>query len=191
MELSSDAVTAPTVYATRGIIGLSARAYPVETCDRRPSSGVGPGTDFVGMCPLTPSTAADRAATDVVRVYRKLCLALEADGLQVSTSKTHFMEKQSGLSARSLGRVTPPFATLVRIWVLRWPKKAGARLTKLHSLRIPQPKVRSRLFSMSILAAGNWEHQSQGVSPGDAFQAAHLWARCHGQCGGCPGDETW
>eukprot|EP00439_Symbiodinium_sp_Y106_P011300 s10052_g1.t1 len=99
----------------------------------RPSSGVGPGTDFVGMCPLTPSTAADRAATDVVRVYRKLCLALEADGLQ----------------------------------------------------------VRSRLFSMSILAAGNWEHQSQGVSPGDAFQAAHLWARCHGQCGGCPGDETW
>ena len=44
-------------------------------------------------------------------------------------------------------------------------RKATARLGKLKGLRIKSPRTTSRIFSMSVLASGQWGHQAQGVSP--------------------------
>ena len=44
-------------------------------------------------------------------------------------------------------------------------RKGNARLGKLKGLRIKSPRTTSRIFSMSVLASGQWGHQAQGVSP--------------------------
>ena len=43
--------------------------------------------------------------------------------------------------------------------------KAGKRLQKLRSLKVPVTRKKVRVYSASIVAAGIWGHQSQGISP--------------------------
>ena len=188
--VTSDSVASPCVYATRGIVAgcplaptlskLAIGKPVVATCS-------GPSVDFVGTWIDDVSAdvvhkSADRAAADILSLFRRLNQALEADGNEVSASKTHFLassaEAERALK-RKLGKHDPPVRQTTKDLGMETAAgrrrttfqsaarrhKAGRRLARLKALRGPSLKVRSRLFSMSVLASGNWGHQAQGVSP--------------------------
>ena len=70
--------------------------------------------------------------------------------------------KQSGLDlgmATSAGRARTVAGQHKRL------AKAGKRLQKLRSLKVPVTRKKVRVYSASIVAAGIWGHQSQGISP--------------------------
>ncbi|CAE7536907.1 unnamed protein product, partial [Symbiodinium sp. CCMP2456] len=124
----------------------------------------GPSVDFVGTWIDDVSAdvvhkSADRAAPDIISLFRRLNQALEADG-KVSASKTHFLassaEAERALK-RKLGKNDPP--------VRQTTKDLGMETAAVRRAAQQSRQVRSRLFSMSIMASGNWGHQAQGVSP--------------------------
>ena len=147
----------------------------------------GPDIDYVGtwiddISVDTEHKQADRAAAAVVRVFRRLHKALTADGHQVSIGKTYFVASSSVAERalkKKLGAGDPPIQTTAKDLGMELAggrrrctrlssdrrRKALARLGKLKGLRIKSPRTTSRLFSMSVLASGQWGHQAQGVSP--------------------------
>ncbi|CAE7033136.1 unnamed protein product [Symbiodinium sp. CCMP2592] len=155
-----------------------------------------PWSDYVG-CWVDDVSAdvvhktPERAAAGIVTLFRRLNDALEAEGNEVSASKTHFMasspEAERALR-RKLGKGDPPVRQLTTkdlgmetaagrrrtaFQSAARRLKANRRFAKLQSLRLPALRVRSRLFSMSVMASG-----SEGVSPkvmkSLRFQAAQV-----------------
>ena len=186
----SDEVASPTAYACKGIIAgcpLAPTLSKLAVGESIRQTCTGPDIDYVGtwiddISVDTEHKQADRAAAAVVRVFRRLHKALTADGHQVSIGKTYFIAS-SPVAERALkkklGAGDPPIQTVAKDLGMELTggrrrcthlssarrSKAHARLGKLKGLRIKSPRTTSRIFSMSVLASGQWGHQAQGVSP--------------------------
>ena len=186
----SDEVASPTAYACKGIIAgcpLAPTLSKLAVGESIRQTCTGPDIDYVGtwiddISVDTEHKQADRAAAAVVRVFRRLHKALTADGHQVSIGKTYFIAS-SPVAERALkkklGVGDPPIQTVAKDLGMELTggrrrcthlssarrSKAHARLGKLKGLRIKSPRTTSRIFSMSVLASGQWGHQAQGVSP--------------------------
>ena len=88
-------------------------------------------------------------------------------GVQQMTSGTPMMRSMPGQQApiqdTSAGGM--PFAVGQIGGQHKRLAKAGKRLQKLRSLKVPVTRKKVRVYSASIVAAGIWGHQSQGISP--------------------------
>ena len=125
---------------------------------------------------------AGKAAHNAFNLYQRLKHTLILAGHKPSDPKTFFLAstakaaralnqlrqeggpevKQSGLDlgmATSAGRARTVAGQHKRL------AKAGKRLQKLRSLKVPVTRKKVRVYSASIVAAGIWGHQSQGISP--------------------------
>ena len=125
---------------------------------------------------------AGKAAHNAFNLYQRLKRTLILAGHKPSDPKTFFLAstakaaralnqlrqegdpevKQSGLDlgmATSAGRARTFAGQRKRL------AKAGKRLQKLRSLKVPVTRKKVRVYSASIVAAGIWGHQSQGISP--------------------------
>jgi len=147
----------------------------------------GPDIQFVGtwiddISVDTEHAGPQRAASSVIRVYRRLHSALTEAGHQVSVGKTYFLAsslKAEKALKHQLGKEDPPVQSVAKDLGMQLAGgrrrctqlsaarrlKANARLGKLRRRQVRDAKVTSRVFSMSVLASGIWGHQSQGVSP--------------------------
>ena len=186
----SDEVASPTAYACKGIIAgcpLAPTLSKLAVGESIRQTCTGPDIDYVGtwiddISVDTENKQADRAAAAVVRVFRRLHKALTADGHQVSIGKTYFVASSPAAERaikKKLGAGDPPIQTVAKDLGMELTggrrrctrlssarrRKANARLGKLKGLRIKSPRTTSRIFSMSVLASGQWGHQAQGVSP--------------------------
>ena len=188
----SDEVASPMAYARKGIIAgcpLAPTLSKLAVGDPIRQTCVGPDVDYVGtwiddISVDTECKHAARAAVAVVRVYRRLLRALTTAGHQVSIGKTYFLASSPAAEKalkKKLGAGDPPIQSFAKDLGLGMEltggrkrctalsaarrRKAFARLGKLRGLKIQSPRVTGRVFSMSVLASGNWGHQAQGVSP--------------------------
>ena len=186
----SDEVASPTAYACKGIIAgcpLAPTLSKLAVGESIRQTCTGPDIDYVGtwiddISVDTENKQAERAAAAVVRVFRRLHKALTADGHQVSIGKTYFVASSPAAERalkKKLGAGDPPIQSVAKDLGMELTggrrrcthlssarrRKATARLGKLKGLRIKSPRTTSRIFSMSVLASGQWGHQAQGVSP--------------------------
>jgi len=186
----SDEVASPTAFARRGIVAGCPQAPTLSKLalgDAIRSTCKGPDIQFVGtwiddISVDTEHSGPQRAASSVVRVYRRLHAALTAVGHQVSVGKTYFLassRKAEKALKHQLGKDDPPVQSVAKDLGMQLAGgrrrctqlsaarrlKANARLGKLRRLQVRDAKVTSRVFSLSVLASGIWGHQSQGVSP--------------------------
>ena len=186
----SDEVASPTAYACKGIIAgcpLAPTLSKLAVGESIRQTCTGPDIDYVGtwiddISVDTENKQADRPAAAVVRVFRRLHKALTADGHQVSIGKTYFVASSPAAESalkKKLGAGDPPIQKIAKDLGMELTggrrrcthlssarrRKALARLGKLRGLRVKCPRTTSRIFSMSVLASGQWGHQAQGVSP--------------------------
>ena len=185
-----DGVASPTFAAKRGVLAgdpiapLLAKIAlykPLQEVLR--SSAVQSADVWVDDISLDVKEANEsKAARNAFHLYQQLKQRLLLAGHKPSDSKTFFLAstakaakalnkirqegdpavKESGLDlgmATSAGRARAVAGQRKRL------AKAGKRLQKLRSLKVPVTRKKVRVYSASIVAAGIWGHQSQGISP--------------------------
>ena len=185
-----DGVASPTFAAKRGVLAgdpiaplLAKVALYKPLQEILSSSAVHSADVWVDDISLdVEEDNAGKAAHNAFNLYQRLKHTLILAGHKPSDPKTFFLAstakaaralnqlrqegdpevKQSGLDlgmATSAGRARTFAGQRKRL------AKAGKRLQKLRSLKVPVTRKKVRVYSASIVAAGIWGHQSQGISP--------------------------
>ena len=122
------------------------------------------------------------AAGSALSIFRQIKQDLDAEGLEVSSRKTHFV----GTSSKAVAELKkarqpsdPDIQTLAkdlgidsagarrrRLFTANKRFRCGVRrVQKLNSLRVPCRKARVRVLRTSPFAAALYGHEAQGVSP--------------------------
>ena len=185
-----DGVASPTFAAKRGVLAgdpvaplLAKIALFKPLQEIMQSTAVKSSDVWVDDISLDVEEASEcKAAHNAFQLYQRLKQTLIQAGHKPSDPKTFFLAstskaaralnklrqegdpevKESGLDlgmTTSAGRVRTVSGQHKRL------AKAGKRLKKLRSLKLSVTRKKVRVYSASIVAAGIWGHQSQGISP--------------------------
>ena len=188
--ISIDGLVFPAVTATRGILAGDPLApilakvalyQPLKTVLHRPfikSADVWVDDISVGNQNGNP----DKVAAQAHLTFTLLRRQLQLDGHVPDDNKTFFLAS-SPLAASALQRKLKPgdpqirkigedlgmSAAAARKKTVRSQRqrlaKANKRFKRLKSFRVKDDKKKIRAFSASVVAAGIWGHQAQGISP--------------------------
>ena len=185
-----DGVTSPAFAAKRGVLAgdpiapiLAKIALSRPLAQVLQSSHIASADVWVDDISLdVDDKSEEKAARHAFLAYQQLKTALQIAGHRPSDSKTFFLAS-TAQAARALNKIRQPgdpevkttgldlgMATAAgRCRTIGGQKKrigkANARLRKLQSLKVPKLRKKVRVFSASVVAAGIWGHQSQGISP--------------------------